>query len=198
MNEQLRTSFEESPEKYPSKLQPLPKAAFRVDCDKENADPQLPPHSDFTPKGGLRAGNELPHVIMELSEALEVSNNTVQTLKAQLETVLQRETTLQLEHELLGRRYEAAMVARTQLETHGKEREAKTSNLQEQLQHKVDELQETSRQRQKLLEAKNAEIATLTQKLYDIQGSHAADIAKLQEQLDALKINTAKSVDEQA
>lgn len=162
-----------------------------LEADKENCDPQLPePESESQDCCG---SSTLPEVISDLSRALETSNGTVQNLKGQLETVLQREMTLQLEYDLLSQRYDNILASRSQTETQEKEKELSSAAALEQTQRRLEESQDVIRQKTKQIEGKNAEIAEFTQRLRGIQADHAEEVRRLTELIDELKASESKS-----
>eukprot|EP00826_Nyctotherus_ovalis_P064687 TRINITY_DN9492_c0_g7_i2.p3 TRINITY_DN9492_c0_g7~~TRINITY_DN9492_c0_g7_i2.p3 ORF type:complete len:197 (-),score=71.04 TRINITY_DN9492_c0_g7_i2:944-1534(-) len=129
----------------------------------------------------------LPEVIVNMSEALEISNSTVQKLKTQLETVLQRESTLQMEYEMMAKRYEDLLQAKSESESHLRLRNEKELQKRGEVKERLEELQELLKQKNKVVEMKNLEIAEFTKKLNGIIQEHNNEVMALNDEIKEIK-----------
>jgi len=129
----------------------------------------------------------LPEVIINISEALEISNSTVQKLKIQLETVLQREGTLQVEYKMLMKRYEDLLQAKSQSEDQYKLRNEKELLRREEIEQRLEEFQELLKQKNKMIEMKNLEISEFTKKLNGIIQEHNNEVIALNNEIKEIK-----------
>ena len=187
-------SFEVSPIISTTKLMKQPYKAPQafLEADKENCNPQFEIRNECE-KTDTQMSNDLPGVITDMSYALEKSNNTVQNLKSQLETVLQRETTLQLEYDLLLQRYENLLHTKSHAEALSKEQGNKAASNLELAQKRVEEYQESLRQKNKLIEAKNGEIGDLTQKLRNVEAELEKETRNMGDEIEKLKRGSTES-----
>jgi len=166
--------------------------------DKENFDPK--PNENMTPpelEEKHSSPKDLPDFICDLSQALETSNNTVQSLKNQLETVLQQQSTLEIEHDMLRKRYEALLLSKNQIEVQCKEKEAYQMSLKSDSTRKIEELKEIVKQKNKMVEMKNIEITEFTAKLQGIMKEHSNEIEALNNEISSLKNDMHKNEDKQ-
>lgn len=145
---------------------------------------------------GLSPRN-LPEVIVGMSEALETSNSTVQKLKTQLETVLQRESTLQMEYEMMAKRYENLLQAKSESESQLRLRNEKELQKRGEVKERLEELQELLKQKNKVIEMKNLEIAEFTKKLNGIIQEHNNEVMALNDEIKEIKSKIKRGEEKQ-
>ena len=162
--------------------------------DKEN---EMQNFNKSLEKDSKLSAQNLPEVILNLSEALEMSNNTVQNLKNQLETVLQRESNLQFEFKLLSERCDNLIIEKSQIEMQFTTRNEKEVEMKREAEQKIEELKEVLKQKNKAIEMKNLEIAEFTRKLHGIMQEHNNEVSVLTDQIKEIKKEMKKGEEKQ-